>query len=119
MAEPQSLLESIVNWLRRGYADGVPPQDYVPLLEVLHRRLTDREVEAIVKGLLALEDPPITAEDIARATRERVLQRPSDDDLARVAARLEGVGAPVIGVNVPDLAHLEAQFDEPSADGGA
>ena len=117
MAESPNLLESIVNWLRQGYADGVPPQDYVPLLEVLHRRLTDTEVDAIVKNLLESDDSPITVEDIERATQARVLESPSEADLVRVASRLEGHGAPVIGVNVLDLTHLETEFSaEPAAE---
>jgi len=111
MVESTNPLIAIINWLRQGYADGVPPQDYVPLLEVLHRRLTDGEVDAIVTGLLELDDSPIAAEDISRATTEWVLQRASAEDVARVASRLESVGAPVIGVATPDLAHLEVQFD--------
>ncbi|HEY5484993.1 MAG TPA: DUF3349 domain-containing protein, partial [Propionibacteriaceae bacterium] len=30
----------VVGWLRAGYPDGVPQQDYVALLGILHRQLT-------------------------------------------------------------------------------
>ena len=90
-------LGSVVEWLRRGYAEGVPAQDYVPLLEVLHRKLTDAEVDAVTRALIESEGAPFTAADIAEATRQRVLEHPGDDDIHRVAARLAGAGWPLEG----------------------
>ncbi len=38
------LLESIVAWVRKGYPEGVPRQDYIPLLALLKRRMNDDEL---------------------------------------------------------------------------
>jgi hypothetical protein len=37
------LLARIVAYLRAGYPEGVPANDYVPLLALLRRRLSDDE----------------------------------------------------------------------------
>ena len=41
-------LTSIVAWLRAGYPDGVPQTDYIPLLALLSRRLTNDEVKVAI-----------------------------------------------------------------------
>ena len=63
MSKP-SFVDSIVGWLREGYPQGVPPQDYVPLLALLRRRLTDDEVEAVVAMLVASGEVPVDSADI-------------------------------------------------------
>jgi hypothetical protein len=45
------VLNSIVCWLRAGYPQGVPDQDYVPLIAILSRRLTSDEVAAVATEL--------------------------------------------------------------------
>lgn len=40
-------LASIIEWLRAGYPEGVPEQDYVPLFALLKRRLSDDEVDQV------------------------------------------------------------------------
>jgi hypothetical protein len=35
------ILNRVVAWLRRGYPSGVPEHDYIALLALLRRRLTD------------------------------------------------------------------------------
>jgi hypothetical protein len=39
-----SVLSAIVDFLRVGYPEGVPQQDYIPLLALLRRQLSDEEV---------------------------------------------------------------------------
>jgi len=90
-----SLVSSVLGWLRQGYADGVPRQDVVPLLEVLHRRLTDTEVRELVNTIVETQALPITLEDIERAAQERLLMTPGDEDLARVASHLAAGGWPL------------------------
>ena len=41
----------VVGWLRAGYPDGVPQQDYVALLGILHRQLTDDEIITIAQTI--------------------------------------------------------------------
>nr|BFE70941.1 hypothetical protein GCM10020092_042420 [Actinoplanes digitatis] len=40
-----------VEWLRAGYPAGIPRQDYVALLGVLRRRMTEDEVRQIAVDL--------------------------------------------------------------------
>ena len=45
------VLDSIVSWLRAGYPQGVPDNDYIPLIAILSRRLTSEEVAAVATEL--------------------------------------------------------------------
>jgi hypothetical protein len=42
-------LHRIINRLRAGYPRGIPPTDYIPLLALLSRRLTNDEVKTVAK----------------------------------------------------------------------
>jgi len=92
MPESEGRLQRILTWLRRGYQDGIPGQDYIPLLEVLHRRLTDAEVDAIVGALIEEEPEPVSRDAVIDAMQRRILERPSEADIARVVRTLEGAG---------------------------
>ena len=109
------LIVSILNWLRKGYPDGVPPTDYFPLLALLSRRLTDAELDTIVADLT--QSGHLTADrDEVFATIGRVArQDPTEEDLSQVAARLAAAGWPLadapganggrsalVGKNLPD-----------------
>jgi hypothetical protein len=48
-----TLGQSVLDWLRAGYPEGIPPQDYLPILGVLQRRLTSEEIHTIAEGLAA------------------------------------------------------------------
>ena len=56
-----ALLSRIVAWLRAGYPTGVPEQDYVALLGLLRRRLTDDEVRRSLASSPPRVRPPSTA----------------------------------------------------------
>jgi len=47
-------LSGILDWLREGYPAGVPPKDYIPLLALLRRTLTEEEVREIAAEVAAL-----------------------------------------------------------------
>jgi predicted HAD superfamily phosphohydrolase len=47
-------LAGVLDWLREGYPAGVPPKDYIPLLALLRRRLTEDEVREIAHEVAAL-----------------------------------------------------------------
>ncbi|MFN8108855.1 MAG: DUF3349 domain-containing protein [Thermoleophilia bacterium] len=84
------LVVRVVAWLRAGYPGGVPRQDYVALLGILQRRLTDTEVDQVV-GALAQEAEAgavITEDDIRQMIRDQVHETAPEEDVARVAARL-------------------------------
>jgi hypothetical protein len=87
MTKP-SFLESVVGWLREGYPQGVPAQDYVPLLALLRRRLTDEEVAAVVLELVAAGEVPVDSVDIGASITKVTDALPSDDDIDRAREHL-------------------------------
>lgn len=114
--EPRNFVNRSLDWLRAGYPTGVPRTDYVPLLSVLHRSLTDEEVESIAADLAAQCEPdnPITVEDIRELIRERAYQATGAQDVSRVSARLATGGWPLAGRAVVEE---EAAADEPPSEG--
>lgn len=92
-------LRKIVRWLRAGYPDGVPQKDYIALFGILHRDLTEDEIEEI--ALEALRDrlggeAPDDEDRIRQLIRSRVHEEPSPEDVARVASRLAAGGWPIM-----------------------
>lgn len=96
MAGPSSFLtQSVLDWLRAGYPEGIPLQDYLPILGVLQRRLTAEEISSIADGLVEQSigsAQPISRADIEAVIKKTVLQPASDADVARVTARLSAGG---------------------------
>jgi hypothetical protein len=95
------VLTSVLNWLRKGYPEGVPPKDYFPLLALLKKRLTDAEVDAVIADLessgVLVPDHAALSQAIERVAR----QEPDDEDIALVAARLAAAGWPLAEVAAP------------------
>ncbi|MQY18275.1 DUF3349 domain-containing protein [Nocardia macrotermitis] len=93
----RSLLGKVLAWLRAGYPQGVPPTDYVALLAVLHRRLTDYEVHAVVDELIRERagDDEIARHEIEDAIGRVAKELPGEDDIARVTSRLQAGGWPL------------------------
>jgi uncharacterized protein DUF3349 len=93
-----NFLTRTVDWLRAGYPTGVPRQDYVALLGLLRRKLTEDEVHKIAQDLAdqsqATSDP-ISTQDIAEMINDSVLQSATAEDVARVSARLASGGWPL------------------------
>ncbi|BBX12205.1 hypothetical protein MNVM_12860 [Mycobacterium novum] len=83
-------LTSIVAWLRAGYPDGVPQTDYIPLLALLSRRLTNDEVKTVAGELIGQGefDHIDIGVMIARLTNEL----PAQEDVDRVRDRLAAKG---------------------------
>lgn len=107
------VLASVLNWLRKGYPEGVPPKDYFPLIALLKKRLSDEDIDAVVVDLeaagLLVPDRDALAAAIERVAR----QQPDDEDVAAVAARLAAAGWPLAGMAVP------AEGDEVKPDSGS
>jgi hypothetical protein len=82
------LLESIVAWVRKGYPEGVPRQDYIPLLALLKRRMNDDELTQVARELAAGDDTAT----IAAAIEELTHEEPSAADIERVRERLRKTG---------------------------
>jgi hypothetical protein len=97
MAVP-AVLQRIVDWLRAGYPEGVPPQDYFPVLALLARHLTDQEVIDAADSL-AMSLPLPAGSDpraaIADAIRHVSDTPPSASDISRVQRHLVAVGWPL------------------------
>ena len=79
-------LKGVLDWLLEGYPSGVPPKDYIPLLALLRRRLTEEEVREIAAEIATtrgdLGDVGVSITKITDAL-------PSESDIARVQAQLE------------------------------
>jgi hypothetical protein len=87
-----------VDWLRKGYPTGVPRQDYVALLGLLRRKLTEDEVRQIAQSLAKdseRRNDAISTADIEHMISDTVLQNASDEDIVRVSANLAGGGWPL------------------------
>ncbi|MGA7051629.1 MAG: DUF3349 domain-containing protein [Mycobacterium sp.] len=85
----------VVGFLRAGYPEGVPDHDYVPLLALLRRRLTDDEVITVATEALARRNVPVDATDVRVAITKITDEMPSPEDTERVRQRLAAVGWPV------------------------
>jgi hypothetical protein len=93
-----NFLTRTVDWLRAGYPTGVPRQDYVALLGLLRRKLTEDEVHKIAQELADASQKtsePITTEDIEDLIDDSLLQEATAEDVARVSARLAAGGWPL------------------------
>jgi hypothetical protein len=85
-------LGSIVNWIRAGYPDGIPPTDSFPVLAFLTRRLSNDEVKIVAKELMARGD--FDNVDIGVLITQLTDQLPSEEDVERVRERLAAKGWP-------------------------
>jgi Protein of unknown function (DUF3349) len=90
-----SFLTSVIDWLREGYPNGIPEQDYVPLLALLARRLTAEEVAAVAAQLQEEGQLPVTNTDIGEVIMGITDELPRREDVARVRAQLALGGWPL------------------------
>lgn len=93
MALP-TFLTSVLNWVRAGYPEGVPQQDYIPLVHLLASQLSEADV-AMVADMLAESGDADSAQAIKSAIGDITHEKPLDLDVARVRARLAGGGWPL------------------------
>jgi hypothetical protein len=94
-----NFLTRSVDWLRAGYPTGVPRRDYVALLGLLRRKLTEDEVRKIAQELAdesQKSSEPISTADIEAMIDDKVLQTATPEDVARVSARLAAGGWPLV-----------------------
>ncbi len=70
-----TLAGRVLDWLRAGYPSGVPQQDYVVLLGLLRRKLTDTEVREIAAEIvgLARQGEVTTVADVERLVNAATL----------------------------------------------
>jgi hypothetical protein len=86
-------LTSVVNWLRAGYPEGIPPTDYFPVLALLSRRLSNDEVKVVARELLRRDG--FDEIDILVAITRVTDHLPSLEDVERVRQRLAAQGWPL------------------------
>ncbi len=82
---------SVLDWLREGYPSGGPSKDYIPLIALLRRRLTEVEVREIAAEIAEQVPNGTTGEastDIGVHITKLTDALPSDDELARVEKHL-------------------------------
>ncbi|MGV8875298.1 MAG: DUF3349 domain-containing protein [Rhodococcus sp. (in: high G+C Gram-positive bacteria)] len=94
MAVP-SLLQSILEWFRGGYPNGVPEADYIPLLALLTRRLSDDEVQSVMDALIADGRLPADNTGISVTITKITNEMPREEDVNRVRANLAAGGWPL------------------------
>jgi len=85
----------VVDWLREGYPTGLPPRDYIPLIALLRRRLTDAEVAQVSHQLATTGTLPPDRVDVGEAIAKVTSELPSDEDVKRVRQYLADHGWPV------------------------
>jgi hypothetical protein len=98
MTQPtRSLPQRVLRWLKGGYPHGVPETDYVALLGILHRQLTDVEVREIAGSLAERAEPgaPITEESIRSMIDRRIHEEADEASITRVSDRLKAAGWPL------------------------
>ncbi|WP_040791036.1 DUF3349 domain-containing protein [Nocardia paucivorans] len=83
------VLRTVIDWLRSGYPEGIPESDYVPLIALLRRRLTDAEVEQIATEVLNSPGHTVDRTDIQVMITEVTDEMPTEADLRRVLSRLD------------------------------
>ncbi|PWJ62486.1 DUF3349 domain-containing protein [Rathayibacter iranicus] len=88
---PEGVVTRIVRWLRAGYPAGLPEQDFVPLLALLRRRLSDAEVAEVAAGLA---EAPASRADVGTAIAGVTSELPSEGDIERVRRSLVERGWP-------------------------
>lgn len=85
-------LRAVVDWLQEGYPAGVPPRDYIPLLALLRRRLSEDEVREVALELATSEQRSPT--DIGVIITRITDALPGEDDISRVQHHLGENGWP-------------------------
>ena len=82
-------LRGVMDWLLEGYPAGVPPKDYIPLVALLRRRLSDEEIREIADEIAALGiEPGEAVNDIGVSITRLTDALPSSEDIARVEEHL-------------------------------
>lgn len=96
MTDKTGFVERIVGWLRAGYPDGLPTNDYIALVALLGSRLTPEQVEWVVSEVMK-EHPPAEPIDVKVLLTKTMDRLPSESDVTRVKVRLAEAGWPLAG----------------------
>lgn len=95
-ADRQNPIEAILEWLHRGYPEGIPQSDYHPVLALLRKSLTTEQLDDVVDYLHDnVSGGSPTVDEVKAAIDEVTNVIPDARDVNRVAARLAAVGWPL------------------------
>lgn len=96
-----TFLENVLDWLHKGYPEGVPRTDYYPLLALLKRSLSEDEVVQAAQTILRETDfdTPVTDDQIRQAISSVIEKEPNPEEMNQVAARLASVGWPLVSAS--------------------
>ena len=108
-----NLVQRVVQWLRAGYPDGVPQQDYVALLGILRRSLTESELGQVVAELAdeAEAQQQILTRGLVEQRIQDVVKGPIDDGRRR--PRLAQAGVRRLATRLPLAAAPGDAGDDP------
>jgi hypothetical protein len=84
------VLQTIVDFVRKGYPQGVPQQDYMPLFALLSRRLSDEEITELAGELVGTSHA--ASESVQDAIERLTHQAPSATEVERVERHLRAAG---------------------------
>ncbi|GAA1460687.1 DUF3349 domain-containing protein [Williamsia maris] len=89
--------DAILDWVRAGYPEGVPPKDYFPLLALLKRSLDEEQVTRAILTVFKEHgtDDPVTEDQIRGAIAKVIELEPNPEEINQVASRLASVGWPL------------------------
>ena len=92
----ESVMDNILGWLHEGYPHGIPQKDYVPLLALLVRSLSEEEVVKVAQTVLkGIDSDTVTQGEIRAAIHVITDKEPNLEEIHQVAARLASVGWPL------------------------
>lgn len=106
MSDKPSMIAKVIGYLRAGYPQGVPQSDYVALLGVLRRHLTDAEIAEVAREVSG-GPQGASLETIREAIAARTVGKPDPEDVQRVASHLLLGGWPLAASLFHDI-HAES-----------
>ncbi|MFT4217353.1 MAG: DUF3349 domain-containing protein [Micropruina sp.] len=101
-----SRIERIVAWLKGGYPHGIPEADYVPLLAVLRRRLTQQEIDELADRIVRDGLIPAVRVDVGAEYLRVTHELPSESEIRRISEKLAESGV--------DVAYVEPAWVRPA-----
>lgn len=104
-----SRIERIVAWLKGGYPHGIPEADYVPLLAVLRRRLTQEEIDELADRIIRDGLIPAVRVDVGAEFLRVTHELPSEAEIRRISEKLADAGI--------DVAYVEPPWFRPTGTG--
>lgn len=92
----RKIVGRVIDWLNAGYPEDIPPQDRSAVMAVLRRRLTDAQLEEVIRRLMASRaargEEYVSDQRINEYIRKVVDDVPSPQEIDRVARILGAHG---------------------------